>query len=160
MFLLQAIHGQERTVIEFYDKTPAVSDYIIPVETRLTNRVQTTASGWKIPPGQNVRIEIPYAPPNMNIREIRLGFNWSGGVVSGLFQGFIKRNDIFRVFEEIILPNETQKRIYTDMHAREYEFRVISNFHQRSEATYLLLESLIIFWMPVETEQPEEMQKD
>ncbi|MDP2423039.1 MAG: hypothetical protein U1C46_11555 [Bacteroidales bacterium] len=141
--------AQERTVIEFCSEVPAISDFIVQIEPHSSSRVQFTAAGWRIPSGQYVKIEIPYSPFEMAISEVRLGFAWSGGVVSGLFQGFANKHNLHLVFEEMILPKETQKRIYADMHGRGYEFRIVTHYHQRSEQTYLLLQSLIIFWEPL-----------
>jgi hypothetical protein len=150
LMLSQALTGQHRTIIEFYSEVPAVSDYIIDLKTEMTSRVSVSGEGWVIPPGHQVKIELPYITPNSGIAEIRLGFVWEGQVVSGTFEGWIVDRYKYRVFEENINPREIQKRIFPSMLGRGFEFRVKCNLGFRPERTGLILQSMVIYWASVE----------
>jgi hypothetical protein len=140
------LHGQGRTFIEFYNEVPAVSDFVIEIKPQMSNNVVVQADGWRIPPGQQVKIELPYVPPNSIVSEVRLGFIWDGQVVSGTFEGWVLDRLRYRVFEETIYPHENQKRIYPSMQARGYEFKIKCNITLRPEQPSLILQSLAIYW--------------
>lgn len=140
------LYSQQRTVIEFYSEVPAVSDYLMDVRTEMSSGVTVKPEGWEITPGQNVKIELPFIPPNMAIVEVRLAFDWKGHVVSGTFEGWNVDRFKYRVFEELIYPHENQKRIFPSMLARGYEFRVRCSFSMRPEQPALILQSLVIYW--------------
>jgi len=140
------LYGQERTVIEFYGEVPAISDFQIDLKPQMSGGVIVQADGWKIPPGHQVRIELPHVPPKSQIVEVRLGFTWDGQVVTGVFEGWSQDRFKYRVFEETIYPHETQKRIFPLMKARSYEFRVKCNISLRPEQPSLILQSLVIYW--------------
>ncbi len=141
--------GQNRTIIEFYSEVPAVSDYVMDIKAEMTSGVSVVADGWKIPPGQNIKLELLYIPPNTGITEVRLGFAWEGQVVSGAFEGWSVERFKYKVFEEAIYPHENQKRIFPGMLARGYEFRVKCNLSFRPEQPSLILQSLVIYWETV-----------
>ena len=145
-FLPVLVFSQERTVIEFYTEVPAVSDYVMDVRTEKSAGINVGPDGWRLNPGQNVKVELPFIPPNKAIVEIRLAFDWDGQVVSGTFEGWNVGRFRFKVFEELIYPHENQKRIYPAMLARGYEFRIKCNFSMRAENQGLLLQSLVIYW--------------
>lgn len=142
--------GQERTVIEFYSEVPAVSDFVMDLKPHMSNGVVVQSDGWRIPPGQQVKVELPYVPPNSAIIEVRLGFAWDGQVVSGTFEGWNMDKFRYRVFEEVIYPHENQKRIFPGMLARNYEFRIKCNLNFRPEQPSLILQSLVIYWEPID----------
>jgi len=146
LVLILNASGQERTVIEFYSEVPAVSDFVIDFKPHMSNGVVVQSDGWRIPPGQQVKVEFPYVPPKTAIIEVRLGFAWNGQVVSGTFEGWSIDKYRYRVFEEIIYPHENQKWIFPGMLAREYEFRIKCNLNLRPEQPSLILQSLVIYW--------------
>ncbi len=152
--------AQEQTIIEFYAETPAVSDLVLEVETTVTGKVEYTPFGWKIPPGHIVRIEIQHPPPEMAMAEVRLGYDWSGGVVSAIFAGHGVRRNKYKVFQEMLYPNETQKRIFPDMYARGYEFSIQTVFSQSAGDNYLLLQSLSLIWQPEKKEDNSSRTQD
>jgi hypothetical protein len=148
-FATSSAAGQNRTIIEFYSEVPVVSDYVMDIKTEMSSGVSFVADGWKIPPGQNVKLELLYIPPNTGITEVRLGFAWEGQVVSGVFEGWSVERFKYKVFEEAIYPHENQKRIFPGMFARGYEFWVICNLSFRPEKPSLILQSLVIYWETV-----------
>lgn len=140
------LYSQGRTLIEFYSEVPAVSDFVIDIKPVMSSGVSVQADGWKIPPGQQVRVELPYIPPNTIITEVRLAFAWEGQVISGAFEGWSTDRFKYQVFEEPIYPHENQKRIFPSMLARSYEFRVRCNISLRPEQPSLILQTLLIYW--------------
>lgn len=146
LILTPNLYGQERTVIEFYGEVPAISDFLVDLKPQMSAGVIVQADGWKIPPGQLVKIELPHVPPKNQIVEVRLGFAWDGQVVTGVFEGWSQNRFKYRVFEETLYPHETQKRIFPMMQARSYEFRVKCNLNLRPEQPSLILQSLVIYW--------------
>lgn len=147
---LPKVCAQEVSVVGFFSESPVVSEYVVDIEAHRSARVETTELGWKLFAGQTVRITIPYPPPNHAISEIRLGYDWSGGVISGVFQAFGGYGFKRKIIDEVLLPVEKQKRIYPDMRGREFEFRIFANFHPKNENNYLLLQTISIFWEPIQ----------
>jgi hypothetical protein len=138
--------AQERTFIEFYTEVPAVSDFVIEIKPQSSLHVEVRSDGWKIPPGQQVKIEIPYIPPGKIIEEVRLAFSWEAQVLTGAFEGWATEKFRYRVFEEVIYAYENQKRIYPFMSGRNFEFRVRCNTNLRQDRAGLVLQSLVIYW--------------
>jgi hypothetical protein len=140
------VQAQERTIIEFYTEVPAVSDFVVEVKTQSSSSVEVRSEGWKIPPGQQVKVEFPYIPPGKMIEEVRLSFIWEAQVLTGTFEGWATGKFRYRVFEEVIYAYENQKRIYPFMAGRNFEFRVRCNTNLRQDRAGLVLQSLIIYW--------------
>jgi hypothetical protein len=112
----------------------------------MSSGVSVQSDGWKIPPGQQVSVELPFITPNTAIIEVRLSFEWEGQVISGMFEGWSMDRFNYQVFAEPIYPHENQKRIFPSMLARSYEFRIRCNMSLRPEQPSLILQSLLIYW--------------
>jgi hypothetical protein len=145
-FMALKSYSQGRTLIEFYSEVPAVSDFVLDIKPEMSAGVIVQTDGWKITPGQQVRVELPFIPPNTEITEVRLVFAWEGQVISGMFEGWSMDRFKYQVFAEPIYPHENQKRIFPSMLARSYEFRVRCNMSLRPDQPSLILQSLLIYW--------------